>query len=272
MPSLHSLSVKLVSVAVLAVGVLSGCDNEQAKKPPTPEMLVYCGITMVNPIKEIARILEPQLGVKIVISQGGSEDLYQSLKVAQKGDLYLPGSASYRKQHLDEGLLGDFAHVGYNQAALLVVKGNPLGLGRDLKQLANPDYKVVIGDPTTGSIGRETKRILDRVGIYDAVRGNVYFLTTDSRNLNQALKNKDADVAVNWRATAFFPENRPQIDAIDLDTQVATPKKLLINLLTFSAMPDKARQFMDFAASEKGQAIFRAYGFLDNTLNADQGR
>jgi molybdate transport system substrate-binding protein len=37
----------------------------------------------------------------------------------------LPGEPSYRAQHLAEGLLGDFATVGYNQMAIMVRKGNP---------------------------------------------------------------------------------------------------------------------------------------------------
>ena len=38
-----------------------------------------------------------------------------------------------------------------------------------------------------------------------------------------------------------------------------------MNLLTFSKHPELALKFMDYAASEEGQAVFRAYGFLDNT-------
>ena len=225
---------------------------------------------MVNPIKKIAEILEPELGVEILITQGGSEDLYQSLKAAHKGDLYLPGSASYRNKHEKEGLLGEWVHVGYNQATLIVAKGNPKQLDNRLSNLMKPELRVIIGDPDSGSIGKETKRILEAAGIYDKVRSNVLFLSTDSRNLNYALKQNDADVSINWRATALFPENREQIDHIDLSPEIATPKKLILNLLTFSKFPDKARRFMQFAASPEGQAIFREHGFLDNHMQVDK--
>ena len=249
------------------VVVLSACDTGSKNAATRPELLIYCGITMAHPIKEIAAIVEQEKGVKISISQGGSEDLYKSLSTSRKGDLYLPGSASYRTRHLEEGLLGDYVHVGYNQAALIVKTGNPKGVNNDVNQLVRKDIGVVIGNADTGSIGRETKRILTKVGIYEQVLENSVFLTTDSRNLNRALRDNDADLIINWRATAFFRENRDFMEVIDLDSELAEPKKLLLNQLTFSKYPDIGRYFMDYAASEMGQKIFRKYGFIDNTVN-----
>ena len=56
------------------------------------------------------------------------------------------------------------------------------------------------------------------------------------------------------------------MDVIDLDPEQAKPKKLLLNLLSFSKHPEIARRFMEVAASEQGQAIMRKYGFLDNQM------
>lgn len=48
---------------------------------------IYCGITMVRPITDIARLLEKQEKISIAIAQGGSEDLYQSAEKSQQGPL-----------------------------------------------------------------------------------------------------------------------------------------------------------------------------------------
>ena len=187
--------------------LVGGCDSkpEQAGKA---EILAYIGITMAKPMAEIAAVMEKKHGVSVIITQGGSEDLYQSLKMARKGDLYMPGSSSYRERHLSEGLLGEFVMVGYNQAAFLVAKGNPKEVTGDIDQILREDLALVICNPESGSIGRETKRILTEVGSYDEVFEGAEFLTTDSRNLNNALRNGDADLIINWRATAFFNKNR----------------------------------------------------------------
>lgn len=264
----HRLPPFLFALAL--VFNLSACDDKKASQPEAkPEVLLYCGITMVKPMKEIADLFEQRENVRVTITQGGSEDLYQSLKASEVGDLYLPGSASYRKRHLDEGLLGASAHIGYNQAAIMVQKGNPKNATPDPKSLLRPDLAAVICDPDTGSIGRETKRILSEVGIYDDVFRKAVYLTTDSRNLNNAIKSEEADITINWRATGFFPENRDQIDVIDLEPELANPKKLVLNVLTFSKHPEIAGRFMELAASEEGQAIFRRHGFLDKDRKTD---
>ncbi|MET0066942.1 MAG: substrate-binding domain-containing protein [Candidatus Thiodiazotropha sp.] len=251
-------------VWILLFTLLAGCDMEPDKEPQAPQLLIYCGITMAHPIKEIAAIVEKQKNVKILITQGGSEDLYRSLALSHKGDLYLPGSASYRKRHIEEGLLGGYVEVGYNQLAMMVRKGNPRKLKNDLKELLRKDIAVVIGNADSGSVGRESKRVLEAAGIYDQVLDNTVYLTTDSRNLNRALREHEADVILNWRATAFFDENREAMEVIDLDPKLAAPKQLLLNQLVFSGYPEESRYFMEFAASDEGQAIFRKYGFLDN--------
>ncbi|CAA7611684.1 substrate-binding domain-containing protein [Magnetospirillum sp. UT-4] len=233
------------------------------------ELLIFCGITMVKPIKEIAGLVEARHGTRFTISQGGSEDLYSALKLAHQGDIYFPGAASYRQQFLGDGLLGEAVPVGYNVAALMVAKGNPKRIKADIGELLRPDLAVVVCNPETGSIGAETKRILDRAGTLDKVMARSVFLATDSRNLIQAMKNQQADLILNWRATAFFPENREIVDVIDLDPAISQPSKLELNLLTFSKNPDGARRFMALAASPEGQAIFRRHGFLDAAMRGD---
>lgn len=255
---------RLVRVIFIATAlVLVGACDDKPKQAEKQEILVFIGITMAKPMAEVALFIEKKHGVSVIITQGGSEDLYQSLKTAKKGDLYMPGSASYREKYLSEGMLGDFVLVGYNQAAFFVSKGNPKGVSADVSEVLRDDVAVVICNPESGSIGRETKRILTAAGFYGEVFDRAEHLTTDSRNLNNALRNGDADLTINWRATAFFDKNRSSIDVIDLPSRITKPKKLQLNLLTFSKHPDIARDMMAYTASPEGQAIFRKYGFID---------
>lgn len=230
------------------------------------ELLLYCGITMVRPMTEIAQTFEKRENVKISIAQGGSEDLYQSAKRSGVGDLYLPGEPSFRTLHLKEGLLGDFVTIGYNQMALMVQKGNPKHVKPDPRELLRKDITVIIGNESSGSVGKETKDILDGLGIYAGVVKSAAFLSPDSRTLANTIKKKEADLAMNWRAVGFFPDNAVAVDMIDLDPRLAKPQALLLILLSHSKNPESARRFMAFAAGEEGQAIFRKHGFLDNKI------
>jgi ABC-type molybdate transport system substrate-binding protein len=117
-------------ICLLALALLS-CASAMAQSDK-PELLLYCGITMVRPMTEIVQLFEKRENVKILVAQGSSEDSYQSAKKSAKGDWYLPGEPSYREKHIKEGLLGDFVNLGYNQLALVVQKGNPKQVKADL--------------------------------------------------------------------------------------------------------------------------------------------
>jgi len=255
--------------AVLAGLAVSPFAVTAARAQTRPELLIYCGITMVKPVKELADLFEARTGVKVTLSQGGSEDLYDALKMARVGDIYFPGSDSFRKNHLAEGFLGDATLVAHNVAALMVAKGNPKGVKPEVRELLRPDLAMVVCNPDTGSIGAETQKILDRAGLTEQVLTQAAFLATDSRNLTQAIKGGRIDVTLNWRATAFFPENRDAVEVVDLDTTVSQPARLEFNLLTFSSQAEAARRFVALAASAEGQVVFRKHGFLDASLKGD---
>lgn len=236
-------------------------NNLFAKEKPT--LLIYCGITMVKPITEMAKIMEKKHNIKIKITQGGSKDLYDSLKYSKKGDLYLPGSDSYRTRNLKDGYLLDGEYIGFNQAAIFVKKNNPKKI-KNLDDLLNPNNATVLCDSNSGSIGRMTKKILLKykgAQFFEEVYDNSVEIGTDSRNLNNALIVDKADMTVNWRATAFWDENSKHIDIVEIEEKYSPKKKLIINLLSFSKHKDMAREFMKFTASNEGQKIMRKYGF-----------
>jgi molybdate transport system substrate-binding protein len=230
-----------------------------------PTLLFYCGITMVKPMKEIAKIIEKKHNCNIKISQGGSKDLYDSLKYSKVGDLYLPGSDSYIKKNKKDGYLLDSVDIGYNQAAIFVQKNNPKKV-KGLDSLVDENLRVILCDPASGSIGKNTKKILTKYKgeeFFEEAFDNAADIGTDSRNLNRSLIENEADVTVNWRATGFWDNNSKYIDVVSIDEKYAPKKKLALTLLSFSKNKSIAKDFMKFATSKDGQEIMKKHGFLD---------
>lgn len=235
---------------------------QAAAAPAANNLLIYCGITMVRPVTDIARLFEKQEKISIAIAQGGSEDLYQSARKSRQGDLYLPGEPIFRIKHQPEGLLGEYKVLGFNQMAMMVKKSNPKKVKPELKELLRKDLVVVLGSSESGSVGVEAQRTLKQAGLYDKVAARVAQMLPDSRSIMAAMRRGEADVTLSWRATGYFPDNAPHIDVLDLPPNVAPPQELQLTLLTFSKNQVMARKFMEFAAGPQGQAIFRRYGFI----------
>ena len=254
-------NVFIIFVLLLSFFILNGCTNQDPPELVKKELLVYCGNTMAKPMRKIADRIEQQEDCIVKIIKNGSGNLYRGIKINQKGDLYLPGRELYIKKCLKEKLVTETVPVGFNRAVFIVAKGNPLNIPGNFNSLLNPDYRVVLGAPESGAIGKETKRVLTQAGIYDQVITQTLYLTTDSVDLTKAIADNKADLSVNWYATATWPENREVMDVLLLDEDVVLPHKLILGLLSFSRKPEIARRFMKLASSPEGREIFADYGF-----------
>ncbi|MBN2021816.1 MAG: molybdate ABC transporter substrate-binding protein [Pirellulales bacterium] len=255
-----TLACGLVFATVLSVAFFYAYQPMIDSPTPRKELLVYATVSTTKPVGEIARVIEQQENCRIIVTKGGTGNLLRAIEVNQVGDLFLPGSDSYIKSAMEKELVTEEVFVGHNQAVMMVRKGNPKKITNDLANLADPQYYVVIGDPGSGAIGRATKEILEKRGIFEQVSQNARQWTTDSKELIKVLKDKEADLVVNWRATATWPENAPYVDVLPIGDEYVPRKRLALGLLKYSRHPDVARKFMEYAASEKGQALFRRYG------------
>jgi len=270
-----TMTVRKSFFAIGLIGIsvwgLMSCERKKTAGHK-PHLLIYCGITMVRPMTEIAYLVEKKSGCVIRFSQGGSGNLKRAIVENRSGDLYLPGASSYIEDCKKEGLVDRVVWVGCNQAALIVPEGNPGRLSNDPAQLVNPNLSVALADPSAGSIGREAAEILRRRKCLDQVLNKVVFFTTDSRDLTRAIKSGDADVAINWLATSRWPENRKLIDALPIDQRWAPKKPLLLGLLRFSEHKEIAETFMDLSKSPEGRAIFIRYGFIKDEDRCPKGK
>lgn len=258
--------LRFLSLLLLSFCVTTGIIGCAPAEPSKRELLIYCGATMIRPMTEIAEIIEEEENIKVIIIKGGSGNLLRSIEINGVGDLYLPGSDTYIEGAKEKDLIVETSLVGYNRAALMVQKGNPLNISSDLANLANPDYYVVIGNPDSGSIGKETRQILEEEGLFEAVLQNTRELTTDSKDLVSALVEERADLVINWYAVSTWDENAAFMDVIPIDAKLAPPKKLILASLSTAKEPQLAKIFMEYASSEKGQAIFQKYGFGNSVL------
>lgn len=250
----------------LVMFLLSGCDMTEYPQPEKQyhsELLVLSGMTMISPVMEIAALFEQQEDCRVKISYGGSGHLMRSIEVNRVGDVFFPGDESYIQQLKAREIITRTAVIGYNVAGFFVEKGNPHQIKADVKALIDPQLRVAIGSPEAGSIGRETQRILDQVGIFRDVVDNALYLTTDSKGLVQAIKRRDADLVINWRAVYYLSDNRVKMDFIPLPDSTAPQQPMVMGQLIYSHEPELAHRFIELSASPQGQAIFAKYGFQD---------
>jgi molybdate transport system substrate-binding protein len=249
----------LIFIFFIPVIFFVSCDKSLIKEKK--ELLIYCGITMIKPMLEIKNIIEKQENCKITITKGGSGSLLKSIIYNKVGDLFLPGVDKYIIKAEKDNLIQSTVFVGYNRAAIFVQKGNPKNITSDLSNFLRDDLYIIIGNPETGSIGKETKQIFEKKRIFEGVKNNARQLTTDSKLLFRELKSKVADLTINWYAIYTDRNNDQFVDTLPINEEFAEKKKLVLGLLKTSDEQDLAKIFMNYAASKEGAEIFKRYGF-----------
>lgn len=256
-----NISKYVYLITLMALVFFTGCTETPVADSPPKELLIYCGATMPKPVQKLAAIFEEQENCTVKIIIGGSGTLYRIIKLNRQGDLFLPGSKQYIDTAKSEGLITESKLLGYNRASLIVAKGNPLDIKPDLNCLTDKKYRIVLGSPDSGSIGKETKRILEVFDIYEEAVDNSLYLTSDSKGIKKAIKNKVADLTLNWHATAVWEENQDSMQALRLPETIALSHQLILGLLSYSTNQQLARKFIDLAISETGNQLFIKYGF-----------
>jgi len=228
------------------------------------ELLFYCGITMVPAVMEAKGTFEKENNCTIRIIQGGSRDLCKVIETTRKGDLFLPGDRRFVDQCSHKGDLIYTRTIGYNRLALFVTKNNPHRI-KNLDDLCRPDLLTILGNPATSSVGKAAEETLLRYGgkaFLDQVQHNLGFYAVDSRDLNRFLFAHQADVGLNWVASAYANgQKREAIEFIPIFPLYAPVHDLTIGLLRYSEHPDLARAFIDYLVSPRAKAIFKQYGF-----------
>jgi len=255
-----AFSKQIVFVLMLPLFV-AGCGKGSSSNSVREELLIYCGTTMIQPMQEIAKVIEEERNCVIKLTKGGSGNLLKGIKANQAGDLYLPGGEAYMNICLADGYVHDAVCVGYNVAAIIVPEGNPKNISADLTRLTNSSCVVVLANPDSGSIGRQANAILEKYNLLKQVIENRPLLTTDSKDITRMVANGTADLGINWYATTLWPENTGRVDALMIDEQYAPRERLMLGLLSFSRFPEAARRVMEYAVSKEGREIFKKYGF-----------
>ena len=245
-----------VTVVITAM-LLFGCKADKPEEPDSAvnELLLYCGAGIRPPVQEIAEAFEREHGVKVVTDYAGSEVLLSKIKLARKGDLYMPGDKHYVEQAAQEGMILSQQSVCYFVPTILVRKGNPQNIS-SLQDLLADGLKLGIGDSKACAIGRKTKQIFAKNNIaWEDAQKNVAFQSLTVNELGMQIQAGSLDAVIVWDAIArYYSEHGKEVPIPVKQNVISTVN---VGILTFTKDCSLAEEFVKFAASQRGQSIFK---------------
>lgn len=251
---------KLAFATVIITAILLfGCKAEKSDDSAAKELLLYCGAGIRPPVQEIAEAFESEHGVKVITDYAGSEMLLSKIKLARRGDLYMPGDKHYVEQAAAEGMILSQQSVCYFVPTILVRKDNPKNI-HGLRDLLADGLKLGLGDAKACAIGRKTKQIFAKNNIaWEDVEKNVAFQSLTVNELGMQIQAGSLDAVIVWDAIArYYSEHGTEVPIPVEDNIISTVN---IGILSFTKDRSLAGQFVEFAASPSGQGIFKQHNY-----------
>ena len=217
---------------------------------------VRCGAALQPSMDEIGKAYQQKTGTRIEYTYAGAQMLLGQLAASRSGDLYMPGEAFWVDQAAKRGFVTESRTAAYFLPVLMVPKGNP-GKVYTVKDMARKGVRVAVGHPEALAVGPVTKRIMQRVGIWDTVQRNVIMQAGCIPELANAVAMKAADAGILWDASVF--QVQKHVDAIAIPARDNEVAEVLIATLKFSKHPAEAKAFADFVCSPEAKAIFAKF-------------
>jgi molybdate transport system substrate-binding protein len=213
-------------------------------------------------LEEAVERFYKETAIHVDLNLGGSGTMLSQMKLARRGDLYIPGSPDYMIKAIRDGVVDpdSVAILAYLVIAIDVQHGNPKSI-RTLADLARPGMRVAIGNPEAVCVGLYAVEVLERNGLLQQVQKNIVTHAPSCEATAALLVMKKVDAVIGW--DVFSKWNPEEIDTVLLKPH-EIPRIAYIPAAVSVYSQDKkvAQSFIKFLASPEGQKIFAKWGYI----------
>lgn len=245
----------IVKTALLVAGLLgptllplAGCS------PQADPLVIYAGNGLKPPMEEIKRNFEQREGGSISIVYSGSNSLLSSLRVTQKGDIFIPGASSYIEEA--GALVTSDQHVAMHVPTFAA----RAGVAKTYADLLKPGVRIAVGNKDMAAIGRIAEAILKDAPPEHSFRHNIVVAGSTVGELLQLMSDGQVDAALVWTDMLQRDMAKKRFVMIEIPQALNKPKEIRVATLSTSLAPARAARFAAYVAGE-GRLIFERHGF-----------
>jgi molybdate transport system substrate-binding protein len=249
--SFYSFIFILTMLLIASSGLFAGDEK----------IMVFCGSASKPAMEEAADIFHKQTGVKVDLNFGGSGTMLSQMKLARRGDLYIPGSPDYMVKAEREGLVDPKTRriIAYLVPAIGVQPGNPKGI-KSLEDLAKPGLKVGIGNPESVCVGLYAVELLQRSKLLREVSKNIVTHASSCASTEALVAMKKVDAVIGWEV--FSNWNPGKIETVFLKpSEIPRLAYIPAAVSIYTANKVVSQKFIDFLVSGEGKKIFAKWGY-----------
>ncbi|EAT16863.1 molybdate ABC transporter substrate-binding protein [Desulfuromonas acetoxidans] len=218
------------------------------------ELLVFSGAGMRVPMQELGKKFSDETGIDVAFDFDGSGRLGSKMLLGVKPDLFIPGSNKWAQRLKKEGLAEECVAIAYHIPVIITPKGSHKV--QSLSDLTLPSVKLALGDLKAAAIGRNNKRLFEKVGL-DPAAMNIVARGINVKQLVSWVETGSVDASIVWAADAF---QSGQVETIAIPPDVNQIDTIPFCRLKSPGHPVEANLFWQYMLVE-APAVFSRHGF-----------
>ena len=241
---------------VLAVPSMLGTACSGEADTDATELVVFAASSLTDAFVKLGEAFTAEHpDIRVTFNFAGSGDLVTQITQGAPADVFASADDSNMTKLIDAGEnAGDPVAIAKNTFQIIVEPGNPTGVA-DLADLADPALIVVLCADTV-PCGKGAATVLSNAGVSvtaksleDKVKGVVTKVTTG-----------EADAGIVFVTDVMAAGD--SADGVEIPAEINVISNYPIVITNAAPNAAAARAFIEFVASDEGQAILASYGFL----------
>lgn len=221
-------------------------------------LLVYCAAGVKPPVEAIARAYGKEFGVNVQLQYGGSGTLLSNLRIANVGDLFVAGDASYIRLGREQGMIGEAIPLTHMHPVVIVRASNPKQI-HSVSDLLRDDVVVALANPEAASVGKLTQQLLASNGVWTVLKPRVKVFKPTVNDVANDVKLGAVDAGIVWDATA---RQYPELVIVETPPFIGVTETVAVGVIRASRQPAAALRFARYlAACDRGSPIFAQHHY-----------
>lgn len=231
-------------------------------------LMVFSGAAFKKPMDELMQSYDKAM---VSADYGGVTTIMAQMSLGRQGDVFVVPSPDIMEQAIKKGLVRKETVKSFIYAVPVIVvqKGNPKHI-RGIEDLLRGDVRFAMANPETVYIGQLAAEIFDKSLPPDKIktlRGKVQTYAEDISKLFSYLLMNQVDAIMGFDFLKGWAPDK--VDVVKLRPgEVMRIGNGQIGVTTFSKNSRQAEDFIRFVLSDKGQNVFKRYGYLTSLKEA----
>jgi molybdate transport system substrate-binding protein len=176
-----------------------------------PEIKLFSGAMLRPAIEQTLEEFQRREGAQIITVYNGCGILTAQMRAGDRPDAYFSCDTTFMEAVAD--LYLNPLDIVSNDMIIMVHKGNPHAIG-SVSDLARPGLRVGLAHPEKSAMGAQAKRLLEAMGVYEAVRKNVQLDSPTGDFLVNQIRTGSLDAVLVCRSNAAFVREHLDLIAI----------------------------------------------------------